>query len=34
MGSREPSAASEIGEREKIEERAMVQGFKYPWTDA
>jgi hypothetical protein len=34
MGSRESPAAGEIREREKFEERATVQGFKYPWTRA
>jgi hypothetical protein len=34
MGSRKSLAVGEVGEREreKFEERAMVQGFKYPWT--
>jgi hypothetical protein len=30
MGSRELSVADEFGEREEFEERATVQGFKYP----
>jgi hypothetical protein len=36
MGRREPSVTDEIREREreKFEEHATVQGFKYPWTHA
>jgi hypothetical protein len=30
LGRGEPPAASEIGERERFEERATIHGFKYP----
>jgi hypothetical protein len=34
LGRGEPSTTGEIRERERFEERATVQGFKYPWTRA